>query len=110
MILIECTIAGLAVVIAACSAFANPKGGIFLSLAILLVAGGTIASIVTNVMARELANWPDGIKTADQISTEAMRQTFLVLIPCLILGMLSLWRWKKKLSNQESQATAKNGA
>ena len=96
MILIGCAIGGMVVVVATIAAFGHPRGGPSLSLATFFLGGGLIASVITAVMSRELACWPDRVKTAEQINGEVVTNTMIVLLPSLAVGALALWKWMKK--------------
>ena len=91
-----CAVAGLATLIAGWAAFRHPRGGLLLALAILLVAGGIIASTTAGVMAHALACWPDGIKTAEQIGREVRGTILVVLVPSVAGGVLALVAWMMK--------------
>ena len=96
IILLGCAAAGLAALVAALEAFRHPRGGFLLSLGVLLVSGGIIASVAAGVMAQTLANWPDGCKTPAQVGREVRGTVLVVLVPGVAAGGLALAAWMMK--------------
>lgn len=98
--MIACAISGLVLIVITIAAFEHRKGRWPLALAVFCLGGGVVGAAVAGIMVYLLANWPDGVKTSQQVRHEVTRTVVGVLAPSLLIGSLALWKWMKGLSNR----------